>query len=125
MADVTVTVDAKLNKAISATITPDGKIDGPAVWTKDSGGATMVVAPDGLSARFTWEGLSADETIEGHVDGDIDLDPGVVKNLTETFQIKLVFGGGGGGDVPATKLNVAFGTPEPNDPTLARSRRRY
>ena len=132
MADVTVTVDAKLNQAISATITPNGKIDGPGVWTKDSGGATMVVAPDGMSARFTWEGLSADDVTEGHVDGDIDLSPGAVQNLTRTWQLKLDFsGGGGGGDVPATELNLAFSPPEPVGATatqpgsLARNRSRF
>jgi len=116
MADVTVTVDGKINKAISATITPDGTIDGPGVWTKDSGLATMTVASDGLSARFTWEGLTADDVTEFHVDGDVNMDPGVVANITSTGQLKLTFGGGGGG--PATKLNLAFGSPEPNDPTL-------
>jgi hypothetical protein len=122
MADVTVTVDGKINKAISATITPNGTIDGLAVWTKDSGNATMTVAQDGLSAKFTWEGVTADDVTEFHVDADVNMDPGVVSNLTRTGQLNLTFGGGGGGE-PATELNLAFGSPEPNDPALARSRR--
>jgi len=130
MADITVTVDAKLNQTISATITPNGLIDGPAVWTKDSGLATMTVAPDALSAVFTWADVSANDTTKFHVDGDVDLSPGAVQNITDTGTLILDFGGGGGG--PATQLNLAFGVPGPTGgPTgtppgaLSRNRARF
>lgn len=122
MADVTVTVDKTINKAISFTITPDGTLDGIANWVKDSGEAAMTVAPDGLSARFTWSDQTAD-LVQFHVEADNDLAPGVVNLLKATGELVLSAGGGGGGE-PATALNLAAGTPEPIDPTLASRRGR-
>lgn len=125
MADVTVSVDKSINKAISFTITPDGALDGVANWVKDSGNATMVAAQDGLSARFTWEGNAGDDNVQFHVEADNDLAPGVVNLLKQTGELVLTAGGGGGG-TPATALNLAAGTPEPigNAPPTNFSRRR-
>lgn len=111
MADVSVTVDGKNFKAITFTITPNGAIDGPAVWTQLSGLAVMTVAPDALSARFDGEALTADDTTTFKVEADVDFAPGGSVTIFDTGSIFWDFGTGG--EPPATELGLAAGAPEP------------
>lgn len=104
-----VSVKLSNEQKVKVTLTPvtdtgkPAKLDGAPTWEVISGGATLAVAPDGLSADL----ISADDPGDSEilVKADADLGEGV-EEISDVIQLSVV-------GATAKNLGLTVGTPEP------------